>query len=169
MTLPKPTIEAPSKNLARRLDEISKSFDIAVSTADELTEAIEEEFKEEIETSETLKTLKDDFDFSRKTLKETVKTAQRVLDSVAGEIDNGLDIKASMITSYAELVGIVNSSLKLLSDIYRNMTDVQLKIKKQEREERESSSQEGVTGVSVTHNNLIVTDVKSILEEMKNG
>ena len=159
-----PTVEAPSELLIKKLHKISEQFDIAVGITEELSTAVEEEFSEAIEENTMMANLHDDFVFSRDTLKSTITSAKKVLVTVSNklncveDLDTRLD--AELVASYASLVGIVNSSLKLLTDIYKNMTDVQIKIYKHTKD---------IDPVKpdIKNGGQISVDVKSILEHMK--
>jgi len=160
-------IENPSVTLARKLEKISEHFDIAMETTAELTAAIESEFKEEIETDTIMATLYEDFTFSRDTLKTTIGNAKKVLVVVSGKLEFSGELDApinpELVASYASLVGIVNSSLKLLTEIYKNMTDVQIKIYKHTTSLPGADPQGGTEKLP----NGVASDLKSILEEIK--
>ena len=74
---------------------------------------------------------------------------------------DGVDVKPQLLSSYAELNESCNSGIKLLAEIYKNIADTHLKIKKlQETENPEKSGSGQVT------NNLVITDTNSLLKKI---
>ena len=72
---------------------------------------------------------------------------------------DGVDVKPQLLSSYAELNESCNSGIKLLAEIYKNIADTHLKIKKLQETEN-NQSPEKVT------NNLVIADTNSILKKI---
>lgn len=155
--------------LSSKLDKLNEFFDITTSTIDEIkkeVDAVEEPEIDIIDTNDdsiiTISILKQDFNFIRSTLLETVKNGRLVIDKISLEIDVGEGSSASIISAYAELVGTVNNSLKLLSSTYKDIVDINNKINDKKKEK--SGTVQG--DVNITNNNIISASVNDILKAM---
>ena len=167
--------------LASRLNKINEIFGISEELSIKMDVSVSELYSD-IEKSVSSEKSdessdKDDLEIiTIKTLKEDFNTIRDVL---LGNIDNGKDIinklsqclvtdesstTGAMISSYAELIGVVNNSLKLLTDTYKNIVDIHIKITTANEENKKKSlprvpgNPEG-TSVTFIQNNVTVSDI----------
>lgn len=164
--------------LANKLDKLNQFFDITQSTVDEITkevETIEEPvivLDDEDNSIITLSLLKSDFHFIRQTLINNIENGKRVIDKISLEIEVEEQSAGSVISAYAELVGIINSSLKLLSSSYKDIIDMNIKLNKMQKEEDSQGDKKGGDktniegGVSIT-NNTIQASIKDIVNALQ--
>lgn len=165
--------------LSNKLDKLNEFFDITSSTVDEIKKEVDTiEVKDYGTTSIvdynsnqdlsiiTIQLLKADFDFIRETLLETVKNGKDVLSKITLEIDIGESQSASIISAYAELVGTVNNSLKLLSSTYKDIVDLHIKLQKK-KEEDDKDKDKGTTIKGDVTINTISASVGDIINAMK--
>lgn len=140
--------------LANKLDKLNNFFDITTSTVEEISKQVNsidddiEIIEEESEDIVTINMLRQDFNFIRQTLMDTVKSGKQVISKLSLEIEIEEGGNGSLISSYAELIGVVNNSLKLLSTTYKDIVDMNIKLK--------SKPKNGDTKISgdVTVNNI---------------
>lgn len=121
-----------------------------------------------------LEFLVSDFKFTRETLKETVENGRKVIQIVTLELlDDDSDNRASLITSFAELVSSVNQSVKLLSQTYKDIAAVLESIEKTRKSQLSGPKQ---TGGTVNIDKMVITteasstaDIIARLREKNNG
>ena len=163
--------------LANKLDRLNQFFDITQSTVDEITKEVDtiddfEVIDEDENSIITLSLLKSDFGFIRKTLIDNIENGKKVIDKLSLEIEVEQQSAGSVISAYAELVGTINSSLKLLSSSYKDIIDMNIKINKIQKEGASTGGKdkEGGTkiegGVSIT-NNTIQASIKDIVNAIQ--
>lgn len=112
----------------------------------------------------TLETLQSDFQILRQNLMENIKSSQLVLTQFSTEIvAEGADVKPTLLSAYSELVESCNSSIKLMSMLYKDIADTYLKIKKLEETNEERDNPEK----SKTINNLIITNTEELLNKIR--
>jgi hypothetical protein len=153
--------------LANKLDKLNEFFDITTSTIDEINKEVQTIDSDDIDVFDesddiiTIPVLKKDFNFIRETLLQTVEDGKRVINKISLELDVGEGSPASIISAYAELVGTVNNSLKLLSSTYKDIVDINNKLI-----EKKNKKQEIKGDINFT-NNIISTSVADVLSAMK--
>ena len=158
--------------LANKLDKLNEFFDITESTVQEIAKQVEdidyEEVSSEIDDNIiTIDLLKKDFLFIRETLLETVKNGKTVIGKLSLEIEVQEGSSGNVISAYAELVATVNNSLKLLSGTYKDIIEMNIKLKKLDSE-KESKDFKINGDLNVT-NNTIQASVKDIVNAMQMG
>jgi hypothetical protein len=164
--------DTKTEKLVGKLDKISQNFDIAESNIDDMTTDITEQVADvknlpSLETSEIfqLEILQQDFMCVRGTLLDTVSKGKMVIDALTNEIIiNPTD--ADMVGSYSQLIGVVNSSMKLLNSSYKDITDIVSKVKKLEENAKDMGSDgKGVTNIQ---NNFYAENLNDIIRKIKN-
>ena len=120
--------------LAGKLDKLNEFFDITTSTVDEISKHLETidtdiEVIDDSEDIVTINMLRQDFEFIRTTLMDTVRSGKQVISKLSLEIEIEEGGNGNLISSYAELIGVVNNSLKLLSTTYKDIVDMNIKLK----------------------------------------
>jgi hypothetical protein len=122
-------------SLVNKINSLNAVFEQAETVcSEEIVEFIDaktkevELFTEDITPTEVIKLelMVDDFKFTRETLKETVENGRKVLNILTLELMESEDdsARASLITSFSELVSSVNNSVKLLSASYKDIANV---------------------------------------------
>ena len=157
-----------ASKLMNKLDNISKNFDLAEDTAKELTLEVETEVQDikklpsvDVGDMFQLEMLQQDFLSVRGTLLDTVTKGKSVIDTLTNEIVlNPTD--AEMIASYSQLIGVVNSSMRLLSGTYKDISDIVTKIKK--LEEMAETTSNNVTNIQ---NNFYAENTNDIIKQLK--
>ena len=166
--------EGKADKLISKLDNISKNFEIAETTVKELTEVVVENVNEvknlpsvDIGDMFKLNMLQEDFLSVRNTLLDTVTKGKMVIDALTNEIIiNPTD--AEMVAGYSQLIQVVNSSMKLLSSTYKDISDIVIKVKK--LEEMSNKSDEGKIGtMNNIQNNFYVESTSDIIKQLKLG
>lgn len=156
-----------SNILVTKLDKISKNFDIATTEVEEMTTEVTTEVEEiksksiaNISPSDMfqLDILYSDFTTIRSTLMDTVNKGKLVIDTLTVELTVAPD-NAELVASYSQLIGVVNSSMRLLSTTYKDITDVIVRIKKFE----ENNKDETAGGVTNIQNNFYAENVNDII------
>lgn len=156
--------------LLNKLDKISQNFDIAETTADELALVVEEEVGEvknlpSMQPSDMfqLEMLQSDFMNVRTTLMDTVTKGKSVIDTLTNElILNPTD--AEMVASYSQLISVVNSSMRLLSGTYKDISEIVSKVKKLEEQSGQSTGPGGVTNIQ---NNFFAENTNDIIKQLR--
>lgn len=159
--------------LINKLDKISQSFDIATTTIKELDievtkDVVEVKSIKNIAPSDLfqLDILYSDFTNIRTTLMDTVTKGKLVIDTLTVELTVAPD-NADLVASYSQLIGVVNSSMRLLTTTYKDITDVIFKIKKFEEGNKESDGG-GTTNIQNNFYAENVNDIISALRDKKN-
>lgn len=158
--------------LLGKLDKISQSFDIAVTTVQELDcevskDVVEVKSIKSITPSDMfqLDILYSDFTNIRTTLMDTVNKGKLVIDTITVELQVAPD-NAELVAGYSQLIQVVNSSMRLLTSTYKDITDVILKIKKFEENTKDTVGDASTTNIQ---NNFYVENVNDIIAAMRNG
>lgn len=158
--------------LLGKLDKISQSFDIAVTTVQELEcevskDVVEVKSIKSITPSDMfqLDILYSDFTNIRTTLMDTVNKGKLVIDTITVELQVAPD-NAELVAGYSQLIQVVNSSMRLLTSTYKDITDVILKIKKFEENTKDTVGDASTTNIQ---NNFYVENVNDIIAAMRNG
>jgi len=159
--------DSKANKIVSKLEKISSNFDIAESTVTELSTEIEDDVKEvksiaNISPSDMfqLDILYSDFTNIRTTLMDTVTKGKTVIDTLTNELAiNPTD--AELVASYSQLIGVVNSSMKLLSTTYKDISDVILRIKKFEEESGNSGATTNI------QNNFHIESTADIIKKLR--
>jgi predicted NUDIX family NTP pyrophosphohydrolase len=174
-------VEVTSKNiekaddktgkLVNKLDKISENFDIAETQVDTMTKEVEVQVASvnhlpsvEVGDIFQLNMLQQDFMEVRKTLLDTVSKGKMVIDALTNEIViNPTD--AEMVGSYSQLIGVVNSSMKLLNSSYKDISDIVTKVKKLEDDAKGAAGIDG--NVTNIQNNFYAENLNDIIQKLK--
>ena len=166
-----------AQHLAAKLDKLNTYFDVTTSTVDELTTYIEKTVPDEPSTESILENeneniliplslLKKDFYMIRDTLIETISSGKTVIKELATKLqmDEGAT-NGSVISAYAELVGVINNSLKLLTSSYKDILELQ-KIVNNTKEDPKSLTINGDITVGMNLSDTIREMKKANSEEI---
>jgi hypothetical protein len=132
----------------------------------------------DISTTDVIKLdlMVDDFKFTRDTLTETVNNGRKVLNVVTMELlDSDEENRASLITSFAELVTSVNQSVKLLSQSYKDIAAVLESIEKIRKsklatpEKDSSPAGTGNTFINITSQESTTDIIARLAQKKSNG
>lgn len=171
-------MDKKSMQILEQLNNLEAVFDTTEVVADSINEHIEEKLSNIILRSDiiesgldgefmTLELLKEDLEFSRNTIKETVENSRKLLHILTKEIAGGTLVSPALIEAYSTLQSNVNSSVKLLSEIYKSMISVISSI-----ENKGNNNTNNVTN-NITGNTFISmsTDdvITKILKQQKNN
>ena len=89
-----------------------------------------------------LKLMIDDYKKVRESLLENVDNTQKIVNSITSDIFNEENASADKITAYANLVTAVNSSIKLLTASYKDISSILLNLKKLEQESKKDNNKD---------------------------
>lgn len=128
--------------LEKKVENLEQIFNTADKTMIEVkaieTTLVDDEIDE-------LNMLKQDFQIIRNTVISTIERASRVITALTPSIEMDPTASGSLISSYSELVNSINSSAKMLSDMYKNL--VEIKKKATEGTQKETSTTTKVLSV----------------------
>lgn len=160
--------------LATKLDKLNSHFDIAESTIHELSEHIdvlvptvdtEIDFDDRSQNIITVNLLKKDFMMIRDTLLTNISNGKTVLQAITVDLMALEGSKNSqMISAYAELVGVVNNSMKLLTSTYKDIVDIQKAVIVEEEKDKKNTG--GDTN-NTQINNYYGMSVSDLVEQIK--
>lgn len=163
--------DGKANTLVSKLDKISQSFDIAETTVKELEVEVTKDVAEvksikNISPSDVfqLDLLYGDFTNIRTTLMDTVTKGKLVIDTLTVELQVSPN-NAELVAGYSQLISVVNSSMKLLSTTYKDISDVILRIKKFEESNKESET----AGTTNIQNNFYTENVNDIIAALRGG
>lgn len=111
-----------------------------------------------------LKLMIDDYKKVRESLLENVDNTQKIVNSITSDIFNEENVSADKITAYANLVTAVNSSIKLLTASYKDISSILLNLKKLEQESKKDNNKD----IKIENINIIsTTDLIKQLQDNK--
>lgn len=111
-----------------------------------------------------LKLMIDDYKKVRESLLENVDNTQKIVNSITSDIFNEENTSADKITAYANLVTAVNSSIKLLTASYKDISSILLNLKKLEQESKKDNNKD----IKIENINIIsTTDLIKQLQDNK--
>lgn len=111
-----------------------------------------------------LKIMIDDYKKVRESLLENVDNTQKIVNSITSDIFNEENASADKITAYANLVTAVNSSIKLLTASYKDISSILLNLKKLEQESKKDNNKD----IKIENINIIsTTDLIKQLQDNK--
>lgn len=158
--------------LANKLDKLNAHFDIAESTIGELSayvDTISPDINTDIEYDErsqnliTIDLLKKDFILMRDTLLTNIDNGKNVIASLSVELMSLEGTKnGQMISAYAELVGVVNNSMKLLTSTYKDIIEIQKSVIIEETKDKQK------TGGDVFNTQINIGNVTDLIAELRN-
>ena len=160
--------EKNMKNYLAKFEGLAKAFDITTKEMEENAQKIVTEIQNEYDENNSevnnsiieSEMLNTDFQIMRMTLLNNIKSTKNLLSQFSDQITlEGIDVKPQLLSAYAELNESCNAGIKLLAEIYKNITETHLKIKKIKGEDVSSDN-------SKTTNNLIITDTNTLLKEI---
>lgn len=133
--------------LNKKLDKINDIFNVTEKTIVE----VEKSDLIQSNAEENLKFyyLKDDFNLMRESLVNTIQRGRDILEVISNNILADPISSNQVIMAYSTLVDTINNSTKLLTDIYKNIVDIQLKISPKEVE-KGNGKQEVMTIAEIT-------------------
>ena len=115
-----------------------------------------------------LKLMIDDYKKVRESLLENVDNTQKIVNSITSDIFNEENASADKITAYANLVTAVNSSIKLLTASYKDISSILLNLKKLEQESKKDNNKyikiENINIISTTDLIKQLQDNKKLLQ-----
>lgn len=163
-----------AQSLANKLDKLNAHFDIAESTIGELSEYVnaivpevdtEIEFDDKSQNLITISLLKKDFMMIRDTLLTNISNGKNVIQAITVELMSLEGTKnGQMLSAYAELVGVVNNSMKLLTSTYKDIVDIQKAVHIEEAKDIQKNG----TGTGNTYNTQInVGSVSDLIQQLK--
>lgn len=137
--------------------------DITEITPSEVIESNSNKNKISIELF-NLKLMIDDYKKVRESLLENVDNTQKIVNSITSDIFNEENASADKITAYANLVTAVNSSIKLLTASYKDISSILLNLKKLEQESKKDNNKD----IKIENINIIsTTDLIKQLQDNK--
>lgn len=137
--------------------------DIAEYTPTEIIDSNSNKNKISIELF-NLKLMIDDYKKVRESLLENVDNTQKIVNSITSDIFNEENASADKITAYANLVTAVNSSIKLLTASYKDISSILLNLKKLEQESKKDNNKD----IKIENINIIsTTDLIKQLQDNK--
>lgn len=95
---------------------------------------------------------------------DTVTKGKLVIDTLTVELQVSPN-NAELVAGYSQLISVVNSSMKLLSTTYKDISDVILRIKKFEESNKESET----AGTTNIQNNFYTENVNDIIAALRGG
>lgn len=111
-----------------------------------------------------LKLMIDDYKKVRESLLENLDNTQKIVNSITSDIFNEENASADKITAYANLVTAVNSSIKLLTASYKDISSILLNLKKLEQESKKDNNKD----IKIENINIIsTTDLIKQLQDNK--
>lgn len=133
--------------LGKKLDKINDIFNVTEKTIVEVEKS--DLIKSNPEENLKFTYLKEDFNLMRESLVNTIKRGQDILEVISNNILADPLSSNQAVMAYSTLVDTINNSTKLLTDIYKNIVDIQIKITPKEAE-KSSGKQEIMTIAQIT-------------------
>lgn len=139
----KDIIQDRADSLAKKINDISKKFDIAEEiSGSDVIDVIETQVQNvndiSLNTSDevslnvvNLNILVEDFKFVRDTLQEVIKNGRKVLNNITLDLLDAEDEKrASLIMSFAELNNSITNNMKIYTQSYKQISEVLVNLSK---------------------------------------
>lgn len=112
----------------------------------------------------SLKMLIEDYKTVRKTLLENVDNAQKIINSMSFDMLGDDDAGADKISAYSTLLGTINSSVKILTSSYKDISVVLLNLKKLEQEQKQEQIETDKNVISTVD---LIEKLKQLKLELK--
>lgn len=169
-----------ANSLSERMENLSKQFDVAdelITTGEAAQGIIQSEtqeielFKDKIPPIEVinLQIMVDDFTYIRDTLKESTANGRRVLNILTRDLlDKKInqELRANLITSFAEMNTAVCNNMKLYILSYKEISIALLNIDKYKKEN--SGNKDNPDGIPKTINNTFNISTTDLIKALKN-
>lgn len=125
----------------KKFESLANAFEVSTKEMEDVIKEKVHEVKAEVSESfntehinslvNSVQNLSTDFSTLRNTLLSNIKSSQCILSSFENEIvASGSDCNPKLLSAYSELLESCNSSIKLLSSLYKDISETHLKIKK---------------------------------------
>lgn len=154
-----------AEKLASKLDSLNKYFDIAENTVIEVAEELDDNIDIDVNCDDgvdllNLNILRQDFDMIRTTLITNISKGREVISALTTSISELEVTSGQVISAYAELVAVVNNSLKLLTSTYKDILSIQTTLN-----EKTNSKDKGS---SINNSNVIIAgNMSDIIKQIQ--
>lgn len=147
----------------KKFESLANAFEVSTKEMEDVIKEKVHEVKAEVSESfntehinslvNSVQNLSTDFSTLRNTLLSNIKSSQCILSSFENEIvASGSDCNPKLLSAYSELLESCNSSIKLLSSLYKDISETHLKIKKLLLNENQENSENAQTNTAIIIN-----------------
>lgn len=147
----------------KKFESLANAFEVSTKEMEDVIKEKVHEVKAEVSESfntehinslvNSVKNLSTDFSTLRNTLLSNIKSSQCILSSFENEIvASGSDCNPKLLSAYSELLESCNSSIKLLSSLYKDISETHLKIKKLLLNENQENPENAQTNTAIIIN-----------------
>lgn len=147
----------------KKFESLANAFEVSTLEMEEVIQnkvhevkaQINEKFEDDHINSlvQSVSNLSTDFSTLRNTLLSNIKSSQCILSSFENEIvASGSDCNPKLLSAYSELLESCNSSIKLLSSLYKDISETHLKIKKLLLNENQENTENAQTNTAIIIN-----------------
>lgn len=147
----------------KKFESLANAFEVSTKEMEDVIKEKVHEVKAEVSESfntehinslvNSVQNLSTDFSTLRNTLLSNIKSSQCILSSFENEIvASGSDCNPKLLSAYSELLESCNSSIKLLSSLYKDISETHLKIKKLLLNENQDNPENAQTNTAIIIN-----------------
>lgn len=147
----------------KKFESLANAFEVSTKEMEDVIKEKVHEVKAEVSESfntehinslvNSVQNLSTDFSTLRNTLLSNIKSSQCILNSFENEIvASGSDCNPKLLSAYSELLESCNSSIKLLSSLYKDISETHLKIKKLLLNENQENPENAQTNTAIIIN-----------------
>lgn len=147
----------------KKFESLANAFEVSTKEMEDVIKEKVHEVKAEVSESfntehisslvNSVQNLSTDFSTLRNTLLSNIKSSQCILSSFENEIvASGSDCNPKLLSAYSELLESCNSSIKLLSSLYKDISETHLKIKKLLLNENQENPENTQTNTAIIIN-----------------
>ena len=147
----------------KKFESLANAFEVSTKEMEDVIKEKVHEVKAEVSESfntehinslvNSVQNLSTDFSTLRNTLLSNIKSSQCILSSFENEIvASGSDCNPKLLSAYSELLESCNSSVKLLSSLYKDISETHLKIKKLLLNENQENPENAQTNTAIIIN-----------------
>lgn len=147
----------------KKFESLANAFEVSTKEMEDVIKEKVHEVKAEVSESfntehinslvNSVQNLSTDFSTLRNTLLSNIKSSQCILSSFENEIvASGSDCNPKLLSAYSELLESCNSSIKLLSSLYKDISETHLKIKKLLLNENQENPENAQTNTAIIIN-----------------
>lgn len=147
----------------KKFESLANAFEVSTKEMEDVIKEKVHEVKAEVSESfntehinslvNSVQNLSTDFSTLRNTLLSNIKSSQCILSSFENEIvASGSDCNPKLLSAYSELLESCNSSIKLLSSLYKDISETHLKIKKLLLNENQENPEHAQTNTAIIIN-----------------
>lgn len=147
----------------KKFESLANAFEVSTKEMEDVIKEKVYEVKAEVSESfntehinslvNSVQNLSTDFSTLRNTLLSNIKSSQCILSSFENEIvASGSDCNPKLLSAYSELLESCNSSIKLLSSLYKDISETHLKIKKLLLNENQENPENAQTNTAIIIN-----------------